>query len=148
MIPALDAARIQASLADRKSGEYFIVDANGSMTPEMALRLLRLLPPGLDFVLEAPCATLRECISLRRRTDIPMIWDELATDEASIAQLVAGGAAEGIGLKISKNGGGGWWVLAEAECRSRRATFLWTSTDLPGEAFEREPFCNCPRSPQ
>lgn len=103
--PALDAARIQASLADRKAGEYFIVDANGGMTPEMALRMLRLLPPGLDFVLEAPCATWRECLSLRRRSNVPMIWDELAVSESSIVQLVADDAAEGIGLKISKNGG-------------------------------------------
>lgn len=103
--PALDAARIAASLADRGAGEYFIVDANGGMTPEMALRMLRLLPPGLDFVLEAPCATSRECLSLRRRTDIPMIWDELAVSDSSIIQLIADDAAEGIGLKISKNGG-------------------------------------------
>ena len=34
-----------------------------------------------------------------------MIWDELATNEASIANLIADDAAEGIGLKISKNGG-------------------------------------------
>ncbi len=67
--------------------------------------MLRLLPHGLDFVLEAPCATWRECVSLRRRTDVPIIFDELATDDASIVQLVAEDAAEGIGLKISKNGG-------------------------------------------
>lgn len=103
--PALDAARIAAALADRKPGEYFIVDANGGMTPEMALRMLRLLPRGLDFVLEAPCATWRECMSLRRRSDVPMIWDELAISDASIVQLIAEDAAEGIGLKISKNGG-------------------------------------------
>jgi len=103
--PALDAARIEAALADRQPGEYFIVDANGGMTPEMALRMLRLLPRGLDFVLEAPCATWRECISLRRRSDVPMIWDELAIGDASIVQLIAEDAAEGIGLKISKNGG-------------------------------------------
>src|SRR5262249_38495617 len=42
--PALDSARIQASLADRRPGEYFIVDANGGMTCEKALRMLRLLP--------------------------------------------------------------------------------------------------------
>jgi L-alanine-DL-glutamate epimerase-like enolase superfamily enzyme len=103
--PALDAARIQAALADRRPGEYFIVDANGGMTPEMALRMLRLLPFGLDFVLEAPCATWRECLSLRRRTDVPIIWDELAINDSSIVQLIADDAAEGIGLKISKNGG-------------------------------------------
>ncbi|RWG46814.1 MAG: mandelate racemase [Mesorhizobium sp.] len=103
--PALDAARITASLADKKPGEFFIVDANGGMTVEAALRMLRLLPGGLDFVLEAPCATWRECVSLRRRSDVPIIFDELATDDASLIGLVADDAAEGIGLKISKNGG-------------------------------------------
>lgn len=103
--PQTDAARIAASLADKKPGEFFIVDANGGMTVESALRMLRLLPPGLDFVLEAPCATYRECVSLRRRTNVPIIFDELATDDASVSQLIADDAAEGIGLKISKNGG-------------------------------------------
>lgn len=103
--PRDDAARIAASLADARPGEYYIVDANGGMTVESALRMLRLLPHGLDFVLEAPCATWRECLSLRRRTDVPIIFDELATSDASIVQLIAEDAAEGIGLKISKNGG-------------------------------------------
>ncbi|OWV64642.1 mandelate racemase [Rhizobium sp. R339] len=103
--PAVDAARIAASLADKRPGEFFIVDANGGMTVETALRMLRLLPAGLDFVLEAPCTTWRECMSLRRRTDVPIIFDELATDDAAIAQLISDDAAEGIGLKISKNGG-------------------------------------------
>ncbi len=103
--PATDAARIAAALADKKPGEFFIVDANGGLTVETALRMLRLLPHGLDFVLEAPCATWRECVSLRRRTDVPIIFDELALSDASIIQLVADDAAEGIGLKISKNGG-------------------------------------------
>lgn len=58
--PVLDAERIKASLADQKPGEFFIVDANGGLTPEMALRIFRLLPKGLDFVLEAPCKTWRE----------------------------------------------------------------------------------------
>lgn len=103
--PVIDAARVAASLADARPGEFFIVDANGGMTVESALRMLRLIPKGLDFVLEAPCATWRECVSLRRRTDVPIIFDELALSDASIAQLIADDAAEGIGLKISKNGG-------------------------------------------
>ncbi|MEH6579560.1 MAG: mandelate racemase/muconate lactonizing enzyme family protein [Amphritea sp.] len=103
--PSLDAQRIMASLADHQPGEYYIVDANGGMSVEHALRMLRLLPAGLDFVLEAPCATWRECMSLRQRSNVPMIWDELAFDDSSISQLLADDAAEGIGLKISKNGG-------------------------------------------
>jgi hypothetical protein len=46
------------------------------MTVETALRTLRLLPAGLDFVLEAPCATWRECVALRRRTDVPIFCSE------------------------------------------------------------------------
>jgi L-alanine-DL-glutamate epimerase-like enolase superfamily enzyme len=103
--PMLDAARIEASLADRRPSEYFIVDANGGMTVESSLRMLSLLPRGLDFVLEAPCATWREIVSLRRRSTVPIIWDELADSDSAIASPVAEDAAEGIGLKISKNGG-------------------------------------------
>ncbi|WP_223860341.1 hypothetical protein [Pseudarthrobacter sulfonivorans] len=59
--------KVGASLVDKRPGEYFIVDANGGFIPETALRMLRLLPPGFDFVLEAPCATWRETMSLRQR---------------------------------------------------------------------------------
>lgn len=103
--PHLDAARIAEALADRRPGEYFIVDANGGLIPETALRMLRALPAGLDFVLEAPCATWRETLSLRQRCDVPIILDELAQDDADIAKLVALDVADGIGLKISKAGG-------------------------------------------
>lgn len=103
--PALDAARIEACLADREPGEYFLVDANGGLTPETALRLLSMLPAGLDFALEAPCATWRETASLRQRCSVPIILDELAFDEASIVQAIADDVADGIGLKITKNGG-------------------------------------------
>ena len=103
--PQLDAERIAASLADRQPGEYFIVDANGGLIPETALRMLRALPDGLDFVLEAPCATWRETLSLRQRCDVPIILDELAQEDGDIAKLVALDVADGIGLKISKAGG-------------------------------------------
>ena len=103
--PAIDAARLEAAMADKQPGEFFLVDANGGMAVESALRMLRLLPRGLDFVLEAPCATWRECVSLRRRTDVPIIFDELADSDESVINLIADDAAEGIGLKISKNGG-------------------------------------------
>ena len=42
--PALDAERIRACLADRRDGELYIVDANGGLVPETALRMLRMLP--------------------------------------------------------------------------------------------------------
>ncbi len=103
--PALDAERITACLADRRPGEFFPVDANGGMLPETALRMLRMLPQGLDFVPEAPCATWRETASLRKRSTVPIIMDELAELDGRIARIVAEDSADGIGLKISKAGG-------------------------------------------
>lgn len=103
--PALDAERITAALADRQNGEYFLVDANGGLTVENALRMLALLPNGLDFTLEAPCATWRETLSLRARCNRPIVLDELVQYDADVAQLIATDAADGIGLKISKAGG-------------------------------------------
>ncbi len=103
--PALDAERIAACLADRRPGEFFLVDANGGMIPETALRMLRMLPQGLDFVLEAPCATWRETASLRKRCTVPIIMDELAELDGDIVRIVAEDVADGIGLKISKAGG-------------------------------------------
>ncbi|KAJ4234665.1 hypothetical protein NW759_001656 [Fusarium solani] len=103
--PESDAERIKAALADKKRGEYFTIDANSGLTVETALRTLRLLPEGLDFVLEAPCATWRETMSLRRRTSIPFLIDELLLNEAAAAQIVASDAGEAINLKVSKVGG-------------------------------------------
>ncbi|MFC5139198.1 mandelate racemase/muconate lactonizing enzyme family protein [Actinomycetospora rhizophila] len=103
--PALDAERIAASLADRRPGETFLVDANGGLLPEHALRMITLLPPGLDFALEAPCATWRETASLRRRCPYPIVVDELGLLDADIAHVVASDLADGINLKISKAGG-------------------------------------------
>lgn len=103
--PRLDAERIAACLTDVQPGEYFIADANGGLSVEHALRMLRLLPTGLDFVLEAPCATWRETVSLRRQSDVPIIVDELADSEQAIVQMIADNVGDGVGLKVSKNGG-------------------------------------------
>ena len=103
--PALDAARIAEALADRRDGEYFLVDANGGMIPETVLRMLRMLPTGLDFVLEAPCATWRETLSLKSRCNVPIVLDELCQSNEDVARIIALDAADGIGLKVTKAGG-------------------------------------------
>jgi len=69
------------------------------------MRTLRLLPANLDFVLEAPCANWQECLAMRKRTNVPIFFDELAVSDTSVSQIIAQDAAEGIGFKISKNGG-------------------------------------------
>ena len=103
--PALDAERIRACLADRQPGEWYLADANGGLTPEHALRMLALLPQGLDFVLEAPCASWRETRSLRTRCAVPILLDELIQSEADLIEAIAGDICDGVGLKVSKQGG-------------------------------------------
>lgn len=103
--PTLDASRIEQALADAERDEFFIVDGNGGLTVEHALRVLNLLPPQLDFVLENPCETWRENVSLRRRTDVPMFLDELADGNEAIVRAIADDAIDGIGLKVSTSGG-------------------------------------------
>ena len=101
----LDAERVRACLADREPGEWFLVDANGGLTPEHALRMLSLLPDGLDFVLEAPCATWAETLSLRKRCSAPLLLDELIETDADLALAIREDACDGVGLKVSKQGG-------------------------------------------
>ena len=103
--PALDAVRIMACLADRKPGEWFLADANGGMSPEQLRRLFALLPDGLDFTLEAPCASWSETVAVRRACPYPILLDELVQSEADVISLIRQDAADGIGLKISKQGG-------------------------------------------
>ncbi len=103
--PALDAERIKACLSDKAHGEWFLADANGGLTVEHGLRLLELLPRGMDFVLEAPCASWTETLSLRRRSTVPILLDELVATEADVIQAIKTDACDGVGLKVSKQGG-------------------------------------------
>lgn len=103
--PMIDAERIRACLADRQAGEWFLADANNGMSPEQALRLLTLLPDGLDFVLEAPCPSWRETLSLRQRCSVPLLLDELIQTEEDLVYAIQTDACDGVGLKITKQGG-------------------------------------------
>ncbi|MEO0750655.1 MAG: enolase C-terminal domain-like protein [Pseudomonadota bacterium] len=103
--PALDAERIRACLADRAPGEWFLADANNGLTSEHALRMIALLPAGTDIVLEAPCASWAETAALRARCPLPILLDELIQSEADLIDAVRRSLCDGVGLKISKQGG-------------------------------------------
>lgn len=120
--PERDATRIKKSLADAEQGEFFLVDANGGLTTEYALRMLSHIPSDLDFALENPCATKRENLSLRRRTDVPIFFDELADSDEAIIQALTDDAVDGVNLKISKSGG---------LTRSRRLRDICLAAGLP-----------------
>ncbi|QGX98819.1 mandelate racemase [Roseovarius faecimaris] len=103
--PALDAERIAACLADRQPGEWYLADANNGLSPEHALRMLALLPAGLDVVLEAPCASWRETETVRARCPVPILLDELIQSEADLVHAIRHDLCDGVGLKLSKQGG-------------------------------------------
>ena len=103
--PHLDAERIRACLADRQPGEWFLADANNGMSCEHALRLIALLPEGTDIVLEAPCPSWAETARLRALCPYPILLDELIQSEADLTQAITQNLCDGVGLKVSKQGG-------------------------------------------
>jgi L-alanine-DL-glutamate epimerase-like enolase superfamily enzyme len=57
------------------------------------------------FYLEQPCPTMEECIEVRKHTTLPMIYDEVVSDPATLLRAARDGGAGGFNLKISKVGG-------------------------------------------
>ena len=94
--PALDAERISACLADRRPGEFFLVDANGGMLPETALRMLRMLPPALTSCSRRPAppgARPHPCASAARCRSSWTSWRNLtATSPASLPRTLPTGS--------------------------------------------------------
>lgn len=84
-----DEARVVAvrDALDVASGGAIRLDANGSWTPEQAIRALRrLIAYGIELV-EQPCASLEDIAQVRAAVDVPIAVDEcvrLADDPASV----------------------------------------------------------------
>lgn len=103
--PLLDAGRVRA-VADSLSGPaWLLADANGGYTVHQATVAARELERYPHVLLEQPCATLEECLTVRRCTSLPMVYDEVVTDVATLLRAVGEGGASAINLKISRVGG-------------------------------------------
>jgi L-alanine-DL-glutamate epimerase-like enolase superfamily enzyme len=59
----------------------------------------------LDVYIEQPCATLAECLQVRRRTDLPFVLDESIDSLEALLGAHRCGAMDVVNLKISKVGG-------------------------------------------
>ena len=81
-----------------------VADANGGWSLQDALIAVRLLEP-LGVYLEQPCRVLADCVHVRRVTALPMIYDEIVTDAASLVAAGRDGGAGGVNLKLGKVGG-------------------------------------------
>jgi len=99
-----DIARITAAAGELGPGEVLVADANTGWTLHEAARVANAVR-ALDVYIEQPCMTYEECLSIRRRTPLPFVLDEVVTDVHVLLRLLGDGAADVINLKLSRVGG-------------------------------------------
>jgi L-alanine-DL-glutamate epimerase-like enolase superfamily enzyme len=100
--PSADLAGLRAVAAAVPDAQLYC-DANGGWSTGDARRFLAATT-DLTYVLEQPCATLRECLVLRPHAARPMVLDESITTVADLLQAADAGI-DGITVKIARVGG-------------------------------------------
>lgn len=99
-----DIEQILTSAPAIRREEQALADANQGWHVNEALEVIRATR-NVDYILEQPCQTYEECLSLRRVLDKPLKLDECITDMRSAQRLVEDRAAEYVCLKLAKQGG-------------------------------------------
>ena len=99
-----DIERIRATRAILKPTDLLIADANTGWTRHEAARVVNAVS-DLDVYIEQPCMTYEECVSIRRRTTLPFVLDEVIDGAGTLVRGIAEDAMDVINLKISKVGG-------------------------------------------
>jgi L-alanine-DL-glutamate epimerase-like enolase superfamily enzyme len=101
---AEDIAAVHKVSEQLAPGTALAVDANRSLTARDAI-LLSLACRDRRFVLEQPCMTYEECLSVRQRIQHPLYLDEVIEDLNCLLRAIADKAADGFGMKQSRVGG-------------------------------------------
>jgi L-alanine-DL-glutamate epimerase-like enolase superfamily enzyme len=99
-----DIARIRATREVLEPADKLIADANTGWLPHEAMRVCNAVR-DVDVYIEQPCATYRECLSIRERTSLPFILDENIDSIGMLLQAAQDRAMDCVNLKISKLGG-------------------------------------------
>jgi cis-L-3-hydroxyproline dehydratase len=102
--PSVDVERIRAVRAVLAPDDVLIADANTGWLPHQAARVVRAVR-DVDVYIEQPCATYEECLSVRRRTDLPFVLDETIDGIGVLLRAAGDMAMDVVNLKISKLGG-------------------------------------------
>jgi len=100
--PALDAARARTVVENSGEDDIIIGDANCGWRLNEAIQAARAMEDLPRFYFEQPCPTMEECIEVRKQTTLPMIYDEVVNDVATLLRANREGGAGGFNLKISK----------------------------------------------
>ena len=99
-----DIERIRTTRAILKPSDILVADANTGWTKHEAARVVSAVS-DLDVYIEQPCMTYEESVSIRRRTSLPFILDEVVDGPDMLVRAIAEDAMDVINLKISKVGG-------------------------------------------
>lgn len=102
--PDLDIARIREVAAVLAGGDVLVADANTGWSQHQALRVVDAVR-DIDVYVEQPCASYRECLSVRRNTHRPFILDEVIDSLGMVVEGSKDQAMDIVNLKISKVGG-------------------------------------------
>ncbi len=93
--------RVREALSSKTA---LVVDANRGWTRRDVLTV-SLACRDLALVLEQPCSTYEENLSVRRRIAHPLFLDESAEDLTAVIRSIGDDAADGFGLKVTRVGG-------------------------------------------
>lgn len=99
-----DIDRIHATRDVLKPSDLLVADANTGWTRHEAARVVGAIA-DLDVYVEQPCLTYEESVSVRRRTSLPFVLDEVIDTAGTLVRGIAEDAMDVINLKISKVGG-------------------------------------------
>lgn len=102
--PEEDIVRIRAVLDFVEVGETVVADANTGWTLHEATRVVNAFG-GEKLYIEQPCATLAECLTIRSRTDLPMVLDEIITSIPIFLEAYNQNGLDVLNAKVSRWGG-------------------------------------------
>lgn len=103
--PMLDAARARKIIESTGPEDIIVGDANCGWCINEAIIAARAMENLPRFYFEQPCATMEECIEVRKHTTLPMVYDEVVSDVPTLIRAVREGGAGAFNLKVSKVGG-------------------------------------------
>jgi L-alanine-DL-glutamate epimerase-like enolase superfamily enzyme len=103
--PTMDGVRARQIVEATGAEDLVIADANCGWRLNDALIAARAMEGLPRLYFEQPCPTMEECIEVRKRTTLPMVYDEIVTDLPSLLRAVRDGGAGAVNLKVSRVGG-------------------------------------------
>lgn len=102
--PNEDIERIRAASKVLQPGDKLIADANTGWLMHEAMRVINGVR-DIDVYIEQPCASYEQCLSIRRKTTLPFVLDEVIDSVDAILRGVSDQAMDVVNIKISKFGG-------------------------------------------